>query len=93
MKINWTVRLKNPHWWVQIALALVIPVLGYFGLSAADITTWGMVFETVGRAFTNPYVVGMMIVSVYNAITDPTTAGIGDSAQALKYTEPKKESV
>lgn len=93
MKINWKVRVKNPHWWFQIALAIVIPVLGYFGLSAADITTWGIAFETAGRAFTNPYVVGMMIVAAYNAITDPTTAGVGDSAQALSYTEPKKESV
>lgn len=91
MKINWKVRIKNPQWWGQIALAVIMPVLGYFGLSAADITTWGMAFETVGRAFTNPYVVGMMIVCAYNAVIDPTTAGIGDSKQALTYNAPKQK--
>ncbi len=33
MKINWKVRIKNPLWWVQIAAALVLPVLAYFGLA------------------------------------------------------------
>ena len=93
MKINWTVRLKNPHWWFQIALALVIPVLGYFGMTGADVTTWGVLWDTVIRAVSNPYVIVLAAVSVYNAIIDPTTAGIGDSTQALAYSEPKKESV
>ena len=33
MKINWKVRIKNPLWWVQIAAALVLPMLAYFGLA------------------------------------------------------------
>lgn len=93
MKINWTVRLKNPQWWVQIVLALVIPVLGYFGMTGADITTWGVLWNTLLKAVSNPYVLVLAAVSVYNAIVDPTTAGIGDSLQALNYTSPKKESV
>lgn len=93
MKINWKVRLKNPQWWVQIVLALVIPVLGYFGMTGADVTTWGVLWDTVIRAVSNPYVIVLAAVSVYNAIIDPTTAGIGDSLQALNYTAPKKESV
>lgn len=39
MKINWTVRLKNPIWWVQIVLAMFTPILAYAGITAADITT------------------------------------------------------
>lgn len=93
MKINWLVRIKNPQWWVQIALALVIPVLGYFGMTGADVTTWGVLWDTLLKAVSNPYVLVLAAVSVYNAIVDPTTAGIGDSLQALNYTAPKKESV
>lgn len=93
MKINWLVRIKNPQWWVQIVLALVIPVLGYFGMTGADITTWGVLWDTFLKAVSNPYVLVLAAVSVYNAIVDPTTAGIGDSLQALNYTSPKKESV
>ena len=30
MKINWRVRFRNPHFWIQVILAAVMPVLGYF---------------------------------------------------------------
>ena len=32
-----------------------------------------------------------MILAILGVVTDPTTAGITDSAQALEYTEPKKD--
>ncbi len=88
MKINWKVRMKNPHFWVQIFLAVIVPVLGCFGLTFKDFTTWSMVIETIGNACLNPYVIGMMAVSVYNAVVDPTTAGIFDSDRAMTYTQP-----
>lgn len=91
MKINWTVRFKNPQWWAQIALAVILPVLGYYGMTGADITTWGAVWDTFLRAISNPYVLVLAAVSAYNAIVDPTTAGIGDSTQALTYDTPKKD--
>lgn len=92
MKINWTVRFKNPQWWAQIALAVILPVLGYYGMTGADITTWGAVWDTFLRAISNPYVLVLAIVSAYNAVIDPTTAGIGDSTQALTYTVPKAKT-
>jgi len=92
MKINWTVRIKNPQWWAQIALAVILPVLGYYGMTGADITTWGAVWDTLLRAISNPYVLVLAAVSAYNAIVDPTTAGIGDSTQALTYTVPKAKT-
>lgn len=91
MKINWTVRIKNPQWWAQIALAVILPVLGYYGMTGADVTTWSMVWDTFLRAISNPYVLVLAIVSAYNAVIDPTTAGIRDSARALTYKEPVKE--
>jgi len=91
MKINWTVRLKNPQWWAQTILAIILPVLGYYGMTGADITTWGAVWDTFLRAISNPYVLVLAIASAYNAVIDPTTAGIGDSTRALTYEEPVKQ--
>ncbi len=91
MKINWKVRVQNPVWWVQIALAIFLPVLAYFGLDGKDMTTWGAFFDVLGRAFGNPYVVALMISSAWGAINDPTTAGVSDSAQALTYEKPKED--
>lgn len=91
MKINWTVRLKNPVWWAQIALAIVTPILAYFGLTGADLTTWAVVMDTLLKAVSNPYVCFLVVVSVWNAIQDPTTHGLNDSSRAMTYEKPFKE--
>ena len=40
MKINWKVRLKNPVFWAQVAVALLSPILVSLGLQWEDMTTW-----------------------------------------------------
>jgi len=89
MKINWKVRIKNPLFWVQIGIAILMPILAYLGLSVEDLTTWGKVGQVLLEAISNPYVLGLVVVSVFNAIQDPTTKGLSDSTNALTYTEPK----
>lgn len=88
--INWKVRVKNPIFWVQVGLAVLTPILAYMGMNLQDLTTWGTVGAVLFEAIKNPYVLGLVAVSVWNAINDPTTAGIGDSKQALTYEEPKR---
>ncbi len=73
-------------------MSVATPMLAYYGLTGADLTSWSMVFETIKNAFSNPYVVVTMAVSAFNAVIDPTTAGLCDSSQALSYTEIKKET-
>ena len=89
--LNWKVRFnkKNLLFIAQVLISVVIPVLAYFGLQASDLTTWSKVWETFVQAISNPYVVVMAIVSLFNAVTDPTTKGISDSTSALSYTQPK----
>lgn len=88
MKINLTVRAKNPLFWVQIALAIVTPILAYFGLTAADITSWPALGSLIVQAVSNPYVLCLAAVSVWNALQDPTTPGLSDSTRALGYMTP-----
>lgn len=90
MKINWTVRLKNPVWWAQMALAVLTPILAYAGLAVEDMTSWAALGGLLADAVRNPYVLGLAAVSVWNALNDPTTKGLGDSEQALTYTRPKE---
>lgn len=91
MSINWKVRLKNPVFWVQVAAAVFLPILAYFGLNWEDMTTWGAVLDVLSKAVQNPVVVVSVLVSLWNAVNDPTTAGLKDSARALSYTAPSKE--
>ncbi|MBN6887456.1 phi LC3 family holin [Cytobacillus horneckiae] len=88
--INWKIRFKNPLFISQLLLSFIVPILGYFGLTAQDITTWASLFSLVVDAFSNPYVVVLVIISVWNAVTDPTTKGIQDSSLAKRYEFLKK---
>lgn len=90
-KINWKVRFKNPQFIAQIVISIFVPILGYAGLTARDLTSWAILLDLIIDAISNPYVLMIVIVSVYNAIQDPTTAGFTDSKQALTYTKPKEE--
>lgn len=90
MKINWSVRFRNPVFWRNIAISLVAPMLAYFGMNWDMITTWGALGNLFVQAANNPVILVAVIVSVWNAINDPTTAGDSDSDIALTYTAPKK---
>ena len=88
MNLNWKVRVKNPSFWVSIALAILTPILAYMGITAQDITTWSALGNVLLQAVSNPYILVMVAVSVYNAVVDPTTTGFTERATALKYTTP-----
>ncbi len=91
MKINWKARFKNPHFIAQLILAIGAPILAYMGLTAQDLTSWGAVFKLVQEALSNPYVLGLVVVSIYNALLDPTVKGISDSRKALTYDRPRDD--
>lgn len=87
-KINWAIRVKNPMFWVQIVMSIFVPILTYMGITVQDLTSWSVVGNALVLAVTNPYVLVMVAVSVYNTIVDPTSTGVTDSKTALTYTEP-----
>lgn len=88
-KINLKVRFKNPVFIAQLVLAILTPILAYAGLTAQDLTTWGALGKLLVDAVSNPYVLSLVVVSVWNAVNDPTTQGVADSAAALTYKLPK----
>ena len=90
MKINWKVRVKNPRFWAEVAASILLPILAYLGLSWQDMTSWAALGDVFVKAVQNPVIIVATIVSVWNAITDPTTKGISDSDQAMTYDKPKE---
>lgn len=92
MKINWKVRIKNPVFWANIAVSVFLPILAHTGMNWEDVTTWAALGGVLLGAVKNPVIVVAVVVSVWNALNDPTTAGFSDSAQAMTYTAPKKLS-
>lgn len=84
--INWKVRLKNKEFWMSLipAILLLIQVVAApFGL-VLDFGELGNQLLAIVNAI-------FAILAIFGIVIDPTTAGVGDSAQALTYTEPKKD--
>lgn len=89
--MNLTVRVKNPTFWIQIFIGAFATMLAYAGLTAADMTSWVGVWEIVKGTFSNPYCLFLVASNIWNALNDPTTSGVSDSAAAKTYTSPKKD--
>ena len=88
MKINWKVRLCNPVFWAEVVAAVVLPILAQLGLSWEDMDSWAALWAALVAAAKNPVILTAVAVSVWNAVNDPTTRGISDSARAMSYDEP-----
>ena len=77
-KFDWKERFKNKIFWVNTILAVSTPILAYFGINGSDLTTWGSLFGLILDALKNPYVVGLVLVSLWNNVINPVTKGITD---------------
>lgn len=90
--MNLKVRFKNPIFILQLILAVLSPILLYANLTVQDLTTWDLVGKLLLGAFSNPYLLVNVGISVWNALNDPTTAGITDSMQAMNYEKPRSKN-
>ena len=93
MHINWKVRIKNPMFWIGLIGAIGAPVLAYMGIAAADLKTWGDLWNVVVNTVSNPYLIGIVILAIFSFLgvaNEPTTAGLSDSGQAMGYDEPRR---
>lgn len=82
--INWTVRIKNKSFWMAIipaVLLLVQVVAAVFGFTLDLGDLGNKLLDVVNAVFS--------VLVILGIVTDPTTQGIGDSKQALTYTDPK----
>lgn len=85
--INWKVRIKNKTFWLTIipaVLLLVQVVAAVFGYTL-DMGELGDKLLAVVNAL-------FAVLTILGIVTDPTTAGISDSKQALGYDTPKKDA-
>ena len=86
MNINWTVRLKNKTFWLSLIPALLLlvqVVVAVFGVEIDLGDLGNRLLAVVNAVFA--------VLAILGVVTDPTTAGIGDSKRALTYSKPNKE--
>lgn len=85
MKINWKVRLKNKNFWIAIIPAFLLFVQGVLALFGVSID-----IGEIGNKLLGVVNAAFVVLSILGIVTDPTTAGISDSEQAMTYETPKK---
>lgn len=84
--INWQVRIKNKSFWIALipALLLLIQVIASVFGYTLDLGALGDKLLAVVNAL-------FAVLAILGIVTDPTTAGISDSVQALSYETPKTD--
>lgn len=83
--INWQVRIKSKQFWLSLipaVLLLVQVIAAVFGfeLDLGDIGN--KLLDVVNALFA--------VLAILGIVVDPTTEGVGDSAQAMTYDKPKE---
>ena len=83
MAFNWKVRFKNKVFlasMLALIVSFVYDALALLGVApGVDESTVMALVDTV-----------LKVLAAVGILVDPTTAGVGDSIQALGYIEPKK---
>lgn len=85
MSINWKVRVRNKAFWVALIPALLLlvqQVCGVVGVQLDFGQLQDQLTAIVGTVFA--------ILAILGIVADPTTAGVGDSEQAMTYDEPRE---
>lgn len=84
--MNWIVRLKNKNFWLSFiptVLLLIQAVALVFGFELDFGDLGNQLKEIVNLVF--------ILLALLGVVTDPTTAGLGDSQQAMTYKAPKED--
>ena len=84
MKINWTVRLKNKTFWLALVPAVLLLVQVVAALFVIDLK-----LDALGDKLIDVVNALFAVLTILGIVTDPTTAGVSDSKQAMEYDKPK----
>lgn len=82
--INWKVRIKNKAFWlafIPAVLLLMQAIAEAFGYDLTVSLLGERLLAIVNQVFA--------LLAILGIVNDPTTAGYGDSEQAMGYEVPK----
>ena len=82
MRINWKVRFKHKAFLIALFSLLLLFIQQVAAIFGVDTTIYN-------DQITDLFNTILAILVLLGIVTDPTTASISDSGQALKYEKPK----
>lgn len=87
MNINWKVRIKNKYFWISIIPILLVLLQDISGIFGFEID-----LNELGDRLLNLVKTVFMLLGILGIVNDPTTEGLNDSNQAMKYEFPKTKN-
>ncbi len=84
MQINRKVRIKNKTFWLAL-----IPALLLLAQVVAAVFGYELHIDALGDKLTAVVNALLAVLAILGVVTDPTTAGVSDSKQAMEYTAPR----
>ena len=92
MKINWSVRFKNPLWVSAfVSQMFIIVQIILVGLNSIGVTDFQLSKEVEGWILTLVNAVFVVLASL-GVVQDPTVEGVADSERVMKYNAPRKDN-
>lgn len=82
--INWKVRVKNKAFWLSLIPAVLLLAQVIASIFGYELPVDGLSEKML--ALVNAL---FAVLSILGIVNDPTTAGVVDSEEALKYEKPK----
>ena len=86
VKLNMQVRLRSRQFWLGI-----VGATGTFALSLANAFGLEVYASPWVEAIEGVLAATLTVLTLIGVLTDPTTAGISDSSQALQYVKPRSD--
>lgn len=86
MRINWKARAKNKAFWLAMIPAVILLIQAVASVFGITIDLSGInekLLAVVNTVF--------VVLAILGVVTDPTTEGISDSNQALRYDRPRQD--
>lgn len=83
MKINWKVRLQHKQFWMALIALLIVLANQIAGIFHVDITIYNEQVTAITETV-------LSILALLGIVIDPTSSGVSDSYQAMRYEKPKE---
>lgn len=84
--INWRVRIRNKMFWLAIIPAVIVLIQ-----TVASAVGFTIELGDIGDKLVDVVNAVFVVLAILGVVVDPTTAGVGDSSQALTYNYPKED--
>ena len=86
MKINWKVRIKNKVFWLALIPAVLLLIQVVAAVFDIDLN-----LDALGDKLLAVVNALFAVLAILGVVTDPTTAGVSDSKQAMEYEKPRAD--